>query len=380
MTRATSRGHELPALASAVNEATEVPDAREWLFEFLDERSRIFEGRGASEVDRLRGYALATLGELGLSERGPACHSRGAREREESLCGRGRRDCVADAAQASIRKRRATGRSRRALAGRRPQGVVRHNVAGTAALGPDDCSIGNPRHPLLRSRRGTVRTLEAAAVLERLVGAPLSRPAREALDRVLTSTTAERAELPSCCGTAASSSCEVTPAKLPRLNPNVWAALAEDQDGVKAPLGDWVLGRPSVIVFFYTRCMSPEKCSRTISNLAAIQRLAETSGHRGAFNLIGMTYDPSWDVPHRLRTYGADRGLCFTSESRLVRIHKSWSVVRTGFDLAVGYGPATVNRHQVDAFVLDSSGEIRSRYNRRLWTADSVFGSVRGLL
>jgi cytochrome oxidase Cu insertion factor (SCO1/SenC/PrrC family) len=61
----------------------------------------------------------------------------------------------------------------------------------------------------------------------------------------------------------------------------------QNQDGIRASFGQIFGGRTSVIVFFYTRCMNPDKCSRTISKLARVHRLigqnlADSTGHTTA--------------------------------------------------------------------------------------------------
>ena len=98
----------------------------------------------------------------------------------------------------------------------------------------------------------------------------------------------------------------------------------EDQDGNAVTFGQLFLGRPSVIAFFYTRCMNPDKCSRTIARLGALQGLV---GNVGAV-VAGITYDPAYDLPKRLRRYGEDRGFHFGPLGRLLRSTASFEPIR----------------------------------------------------
>src|SRR5215475_886491 len=47
----------------------------------------------------------------------------------------------------------------------------------------------------------------------------------------------------------------------------------EDHDGATITFREFFLGHPSLVVFFYTRCDNPQKCSLTITKLARFQKL-----------------------------------------------------------------------------------------------------------
>jgi protein SCO1/2 len=50
--------------------------------------------------------------------------------------------------------------------------------------------------------------------------------------------------------------------------------------------------------------------------------------------------------------------------------------VQKAFDLGVGVGPVTVNRHRLDLVVLDASLGIRERFERRLWDEEAVLEAL----
>jgi protein SCO1/2 len=179
-----------------------------------------------------------------------------------------------------------------------------------------------------------------------------------------------------CCaeheaGPAAPRGAAVAPAALEDL-------ALEDQDGARLRFGEAFRGRPAALAFFYTRCMTPEKCSLTVTRLA---RLADRLAAEGLdATVAGVSYDPAFDRPARLRTYGADRGMRFSPRCRLLRTVGPFEPLRDAFDLGVGFGPVTVNRHRLDLVVLDAGLGVAERFERRLWHEDAVLDALRALL
>ena len=61
----------------------------------------------------------------------------------------------------------------------------------------------------------------------------------------------------------------------------------EDHEGASITFEEFFRGHPSIVVFFYTRCDNPLKCSLTVTKLARVQQLLEARGladriqHRG---------------------------------------------------------------------------------------------------
>ncbi|HWM18645.1 MAG TPA: SCO family protein [Ilumatobacteraceae bacterium] len=149
----------------------------------------------------------------------------------------------------------------------------------------------------------------------------------------------------------------------------------EDQDGTRVTFSDAFSGRPTALAFFYTRCMNPEKCSLTVTQLARLARRLVDDGVDA--NVAGISYDPRFDRPARLRTYGADRGMVFSPRCSLLRTIGPFDPLREAFALGVGFGPVTVNRHRLDLVVLDASLDIVDTFERRLWHEDTVYEALR---
>jgi protein SCO1/2 len=155
--------------------------------------------------------------------------------------------------------------------------------------------------------------------------------------------------------------------------------LVQDQDGLLERFEEFYRGRPSVLAFFYTRCDNPYKCSLTITRLAALQRVLDERGLAGGVRVTALTYDPEFDLPHRLKLYGEHRGMQFGENVRFLRAVSGFGRLRRRFDLRANYGASTVNRHQIEVHVLDEQARVRTSFTRLQWQVDDVVRAVEEL-
>src|SRR4029453_14456746 len=117
-------------------------------------------------------------------------------------------------------------------------------------------------------------------------------------------------------------------------------------------------GGRAAVVFFYTRCDNPNKCSLSVSRLAELQRALGREGLRGRVRTAGVTYDPGYDLPPRLRAYGDNRGVAFGDHDRLLRTTTGFEPLREYFELGVSFARAVVNRHRIELYLLDGHGRV----------------------
>jgi protein SCO1/2 len=146
----------------------------------------------------------------------------------------------------------------------------------------------------------------------------------------------------------------------------------EDQDGRAVTFGGFFTGKPSIIVFFYTRCNNPNKCSLTITKLARLQRALRQRGLQGQLRTAAITYDPGFDVPARLSAYGRNRGVVFGDSDRFLRTKTGFDTLQEYFKLGVNFGPALVNRHRIELFILDREGKVAVTFTRLQWDIQDV--------
>ncbi len=151
----------------------------------------------------------------------------------------------------------------------------------------------------------------------------------------------------------------------------------EDQSGTSVSWDNLFPGQPSVVVFFYTRCDNEQKCSLTVSQLAQVQRLLVSAGAEKSVRLAAITYDPDFDLPHRLQGYAESRGLVPGTHCSLLRTMQGRDALRDYFALGVNFAGSVVNRHRIEVFVLDASGGIRATYQRLGWDPVELVGEVQ---
>src|SRR5262249_1056033 len=102
----------------------------------------------------------------------------------------------------------------------------------------------------------------------------------------------------------------------------------EDHTGGLITYKEFFKGRPSIVVFFYTRCDNPLKCSLTVTKLANVQKLLEARGVAHQINTAAITYDPAFDFPDRLRGYGQNRGVRLDTRHRMLRTIRGFEGLR----------------------------------------------------
>jgi cytochrome oxidase Cu insertion factor (SCO1/SenC/PrrC family) len=360
-------------VAARVDELRRWPDARRELVGMLAEQSPSYAGRGTNETERVRGYVLASFESAGLPPEGVPFVL------EELELGNNPYT-VAAAARAL--------RGAREVPPDAPALLVRaiERLRGADEVVSFDCFTPAPTH----EDRVTALT-ELARTLAEL--GPRARPALYELRRLLdaeegTFSPVVAAELAGAAdaveggGGATAGAC--CPEHEPAAAPPVPASTAatelaelalEDQDGTRLSFSEAFAGRPTALTFFYTRCQNPAKCSLTVTRLARLARSCAAEGLEA--NVAGITYDPAFDRSARLRTYGADRGMAFSARCRLLRTLGPFDPVRAAFDLGVGFGPVTVNRHRLDLFVLNPAMTATAQFERRLWGETTVLDALR---
>lgn len=146
----------------------------------------------------------------------------------------------------------------------------------------------------------------------------------------------------------------------------------EDQDGAPITFKEFFTGHPSIVVFFYTRCDNPLKCSLTVTKLARIQKLLETRELAGEIRLAAITYDPAFDGPERMRGYAQNRGVRLDASHRMLRTIDGFDALRRHFKLGVNFIGSLVNRHRIEVYLLDTAGRTSFSFERLHWDEEQV--------
>ena len=142
----------------------------------------------------------------------------------------------------------------------------------------------------------------------------------------------------------------------------------QDHAGTEISFAEVFTGRPSIVVFFYTRCDNPTKCPLTMYRFGSLQRLLEQSGRGASVGMAAITYDPDYDRPARLLQYALSWGAVPSTAHRILRTVGDFQTLSDYFALGVNFSASgIVNRHQLEAFVLDPHGRIAHAVTRRRW-------------
>ena len=361
-------------------DATTGPEDHAFLVELLSERHPVHAGRDATTVGRLRGYAMAAFERVGLPDRALVFLieelESGIEAYPVAAAARGLRGL-------ETRERRLVPFLLRALEHLRD----RDDSLSFATYRP----VWPPPGPSTTALAEILRTIawlgpHAAYAMPRLVelearSAGLPDVTRDALRAAMTAIEAEPADEmdADCCRTGERLEAALAAAPAPQRRTTPFTARFEDQDGTAIGYRELFTGAPTIVVFFYTRCTNPNKCSLTITKLARLQAAIDGLEPAAGIRTAGITYDPAFDRPPRLRAYGTNRGMRFGPDHRLLRATRGWSAVRAAFDLGVSFGPATVNRHRIEAFVLDGEGRPARSFTRLQWDIREVLDAAIAL-
>jgi protein SCO1 len=155
----------------------------------------------------------------------------------------------------------------------------------------------------------------------------------------------------------------------------------QDHTGAELTFADAFHGRPSIVVFFYTRCDNPTKCPLTMYRFGSLQRMLGESGFGESIGLAAITYDPAYDSPERLRQYAESWGAKPSRHHRILRTVTEFEALSDYFSLGVNFSASgIVNRHQLEAFVLDTRGRIAHVVSRRRWDEATLMQLAAPLL
>ena len=154
----------------------------------------------------------------------------------------------------------------------------------------------------------------------------------------------------------------------------------EDHDGATITFREFFRGHPSVVVFFYTRCDNPQKCSLTIAKLARLQNLLLERGLAEQIRTAAITYDPGFDIPERLRGYAKNRGVLMNADHRMLRAVEGLNELSAHFKLGVNFVESLVNRHRIEVYLLDAAGGIAASLERIHWDEQQIMDRAVALL
>jgi cytochrome oxidase Cu insertion factor (SCO1/SenC/PrrC family) len=379
---ATASAKSEPQFAALVDAIAADPNRREQLTELLRESHPIYDQRGAATIVRMRGWVLLAMARAGLSDAALIFVL-------EEL------DTGVDAylVAAAARALRSYPRPTAALAPfvmraitniRYRDEPISFESYGEYAVSTTDTTPVRELFAALAwlgpHAQGVLPELEALRASSGFPG-----KLRVDVDRALQAigSAAEAGELGThaCCAppSALTSALSRTLNSRPGCE-SIESIVFEDHQGELITFKEFFRGQPSIVVFFYTRCDNPLKCSLTVTKLGRIQKLLEAQGLAGRIRTAAITYDPAFDLPARLRVYGQDRGVRMDARHRMLRAADGMDALHRHFELGVNFVESLVNRHRIEAYILDAEGRIAASFERIHWDEQQVVARATEVL
>ncbi len=158
-----------------------------------------------------------------------------------------------------------------------------------------------------------------------------------------------------------------------------------NQSGKRIDL-DQFHGRVLLLTFIYTRCPLADFCPRMSSNFAEIDKaLAADKAVYGKTHLLSVSFDPKYDTPTVLRSYGGAHTGRFTDED-----FKHWDFAAPSladlphleqyFDVGVTQGdqndPATI-MHSLSTVLIGKDGRVIAWYPSNDWQPAELIAKMK---
>jgi len=357
-------------LAALVDTLAADPDRRHELMDLLREDHAFYDQRSTTAISRMRGWILLALARFGLPETALVFVleelSTGVDAYLVAAAARALRSHPAPAAAFAPFVMRALTNVRN-----RDEPVSFDSYGDYAARDTGTSAVRELLATLAWLGPHAAGVLSEVEALRTLRGGLFSRTLRLDVDRAVAAIRdADRASVPaadSCCGVSDNIGTSSWVRDSRRDSRSIEQAVFEDHAGAAVSFQEFFRGHASIVVFFYTRCDNPLKCSLTITKLARVQKLLATRGLDDRVHTAAITYDPGFDLPERLRRYGQDRGVRLDAGHRMLRTTDGLEALRRHFNLGVNFIESLVNRHRIEAYILDAEGRVARSFERIAW-------------
>lgn len=131
--------------------------------------------------------------------------------------------------------------------------------------------------------------------------------------------------------------------------------------------GKDLLGSPCVLVFFYTGCDNPARCSQNVDTMIRFRRLLDDENgsdmNNSKVRLCLITLEPERDTPTILHRYGKRFDFPFSNEVMILKPAESClRTLEASLKLPVSRCCNVVTNHGVTWYLVDKSGSLVGRY------------------
>ena len=141
-------------------------------------------------------------------------------------------------------------------------------------------------------------------------------------------------------------------------------------------------GKLLLATFIYTRCTLADYCPRMSRNFAVIdEALAKDPKLYNATHLLSISFDPTYDTPQVLQTYGGSYTGRFTHESFAhwdfaAPSLKDLPAVAQFFGVGITPGESGSLYHSLSTALIDKGGHIVVWYPTNNWTPSEMLAEI----
>jgi cytochrome oxidase Cu insertion factor (SCO1/SenC/PrrC family) len=162
-----------------------------------------------------------------------------------------------------------------------------------------------------------------------------------------------------------------------------------DSDGSAHRMAEFTTGKVTLFSFIYTYCTDAKGCPLAYATMHELkQAIAHDAALRGQVRFVSMSFDPEYDTPPAMRSYGGEdardngplRWHFLTAPSQ-----RALAPLLDGFGQDVRLAnPAPGQRapvfsHVLKVYLLDRRGSVREIYSTSFLRADVVLNDIRSL-
>lgn len=141
-------------------------------------------------------------------------------------------------------------------------------------------------------------------------------------------------------------------------------------------------GKLLLATFVYTRCTIADYCPRMSRNFAAIdEALAKEPKLYAKTHLLSISFDPAYDTPQVLRSYGGAYTGRFTKENFghwdfAAPPEKELPAVAQFFGVGITPGETGSLYHSLSTALIDKQGHILAWYPTNAWTPEQMLAEI----
>ncbi len=160
-----------------------------------------------------------------------------------------------------------------------------------------------------------------------------------------------------------------------------------NQDGQRIRISQY-RGKALALTFVYTRCPQPDQCTLMSNNFAAIdQELQKQPDAYAKTHLLTITFDPDYDTPKVMRSYGASHTGRYSDET-----FQHWEFATGSKDEVKGIAQFFGLRYFVDTSsgeeqvihslrtaVIDPNGKLVKLYRGNEWKPSEIVNDLLAL-